>query len=207
MIGWSNFYLFCFVFGFLFSLVSVFLAHVPGGHDWHVHPHGGGGHGPATGQGHGHSSHAVSPWNPGTAAAFLAWFGGTGFLATRLYSMWVYTTLALSLMAGIAGAAAVFWFLTRVLMREKEDLDPADYDMIGVFGTVSSTIRANGTGEILFSQAGSRHAVPARSEGAVSIPGGTEVVVTRYENGVAYVRRWDELTGAEDADVPTVSGH
>jgi membrane protein implicated in regulation of membrane protease activity len=204
VIGWSEFYLFCFAFGFLFSLVSLFLGHFPGGHDLHVHSHHGG-------HGHAHGpncsgSHPATPWNPGTLAAFLAWFGGTGFLATRLYSFWIYTTLALSLLAGIAGAAAVFWFLTRVLMREKEDLDPADYDMVGVFGTVSGTIRPNGIGEILFSQAGSRHAAPARSEGAVTIPGGTEVVVTRYENGVAYVRRWDEFTGIEDAEAPQVDG-
>ena len=207
MISWSDFYLFCFASGFLFSLVSVFLAHVPGGHDWHVHPHGGE-HGHVHGSAphtHGPTSHSVSPWNPGTIAAFLAWFGGTGFLATRLYSMWVYTTLALSFVSGIAGAAAVFWFLTRVLMREKEDLDPADYDMVGVLGTVSGIIRADGIGEILFSQAGSRRAVPARSELAVTISGGTEVVVTRYENGVAYVRRWDDLTGV-DALAPTMDG-
>lgn len=209
MIGWSEFYLFCFAFGFLFSLVSVFLGIAPDSSDWNVDLDGGEGvdsGGNLEGNTDARRSHSVPYLNPGTVAAFLAWFGGTGFLATRLYSFWVYTTLLLSFLSGIAGAAAVFWFLTRVLMREREHLDPADYDMIGVLGTVSDTIRANGIGEILFSQAGSRRAVPARSESAVTIPGGTEVVVTRYEDGVAYVRRWDEFTGIDDAETPTVDG-
>jgi membrane protein implicated in regulation of membrane protease activity len=206
MITWSDFYLFCFAFGFLFSLVSVFLGHIPGSHDWHLHPHGGGSH--AHGAHAHHGAHPVSPLNPGTASAFLAWFGGVGFLATRFYAFWVYTTLVLSLLAGLAGAWAVFLFLTRVLMREREELDPADYDMVGVLGTLTGAIRVNGIGEILFSQAGSRHAVPARSEIAdMMIPGGTEVVVTRYENGVAYVRRWDELSSPDDnAGAPTGDG-
>lgn len=202
MITWSDFYLFCFAFGFLFSLVSVVLGHIPGGHDWHVHPHGGGSHGTHVHHGAHLHSHSVEPLNPGTVAAFLAWFGGVGFLATRFYALWVYTTLALSLAAGLAGAWAVLRFLTGVLMREREELDPADYDMVGVLGTVSSAIRVNGIGEILFSQAGSRRATPAKCEIAgQAIPAGAEVVVTRYENGIAFVRRWDEL-----AEAPAITG-
>ena len=73
-------------------------------------------------------------------------------------------------------------------------MDPADYDMIGVLGKVASPIRPSGTGEIIFSQAGARRAAPARSEDELVIPKGAEVVVTRYERGIAYVRPWEELT-------------
>jgi hypothetical protein len=68
--------------------------------------------------------------------------------------------------------------------------------MVGVLGKVSSDIRPTGTGEIIFSQAGARRASPARSENEGPIAKGTEVVVTRYERGVAYVRPWDELTNS-----------
>jgi len=78
--------------------------------------------------------------------------------------------------------------------------------MVGVLGTVSGNIRAEGIGEILFSQAGSRRAVAARSDDAHAIARGTEVVVTRFENGIAYVRRWDELAGATDAIEERPSG-
>ena len=81
------------------------------------------------------------------------------------------------------------------LVREDEVLDTADYDMIGVLGKVSSTIRPAGTGEMIFSQMGSRRSVATRSEGGLEIAKGVEVVVTRYERGVAYVRPWEELSG------------
>ncbi|HTA42617.1 MAG TPA: hypothetical protein VK789_09230, partial [Bryobacteraceae bacterium] len=73
-------------------------------------------------------------------------------------------------------------------------LDPADYRIAGALGTVSCPVRRNGTGEMIFVQEGRRAAVPIRSENGNPIPLGKEVVVTRYEQGVAYVREWDELT-------------
>ena len=100
----------------------------------------------------------------------------------------------------------VFWFLSRVLMREREELDPADYEMVGVLGTVSCNIRPEGLGEILFSQAGSRRAVAARSEDAARDRARHGSVVTRFENGIAYVRRWDEFAGATDAIEERPSG-
>jgi hypothetical protein len=47
---------------------------------------------------------------------------------------------------------------------------------------------------MIFVQQGRRSGVPIRSENGEPIPAGKEVVVTRYENGIAYVREWDELT-------------
>ena len=52
---------------------------------------------------------------------------------------------------------------------------------------------ADGIGEIIFSQTGARRASAARSDDGRAIERGAEVVVIRYERGVAYVRRWDEL--------------
>ena len=73
-------------------------------------------------------------------------------------------------------------------------LDAADYRMEGVFGTVSSPVLAGATGEMIFVQQGRRTASSIRSETGTPIETGREVVVTRYENGIAYVREWDELT-------------
>ena len=38
----------------------------------------------------------------------------------------------------------------------------------------------------------------ARSDDGQAISKGTEVVITRYEKGIAYVRRWDELAGQQE---------
>ena len=74
-------------------------------------------------------------------------------------------------------------------------LTTADYEMIGVLGRVTSPVRENGTGEMIFSQEGRRRGVAVRCDGGGPIPKDAEVVVTRYERGIAYVKQWDQLTG------------
>lgn len=186
--SWEIFYFFFFCVGFLCSLVA-FLA---GSVHLHPHlPHGMHGHAPSGATGKGSSQ---SPINFGTVAAFLAWFGGVGYLLSRFSNMWAVLALALALLSGVAGAAAVFWFLFKVLLKHDRDLDPADYEMVGVLGRVSSTVRENGTGEMIFSQDGVRRASSVRSEDGKPIAKDIEVVVTRYERGVAYVRPWEEMS-------------
>jgi len=199
---WADFYLVCFVLGFAFSFLSFLL----GGLHWHL-PHGLGGVHPHTGPhvhvGHGVGAHGgangvdFSFFNPVTAAAFLAWFGGTGYLLTRFSGIWSVIALVIALVSGLAGAGIVFVFLTRVLTSKEENLDPADFDMTGVLGHISMPIRPSGTGEMIYSQAGTRRTCGVRSEDGSAIPKGTEVVVTRYEKGIAYVRLWSELSGEE----------
>jgi membrane protein implicated in regulation of membrane protease activity len=136
----------------------------------------------------------MSPFNFLTLTAFLAWFGGTGFLITRFSSLWFALGLLIAVAAGLFGAAIVFLFLTRVLISREENLDAADYEMVGVLGRTSMPIRENGTGEIIYSQAGTRRTCGARSENGAAIAKGTEIVVTRYDKGIAYVRLWDEIS-------------
>jgi membrane protein implicated in regulation of membrane protease activity len=99
--------------------------------------------------------------------------------------------------SGIGAAAVVFWFVAKVLIEREAPLDPADYEMVGVLGKLSIPIRAGGTGEVIYSQEGTRRVAGARSEDGAAIPKGTEVVVTRYEKGIAYVRLWDEFVASQ----------
>lgn len=191
---WENFYLVCFVVGFAFSVLS-FLGgglrwHLP--FKWHVGPH------VHAGTHVGHGGAQVSVFNFLTLTIFLAWFGGTGYLLTRYSTVWFLLGLAVAIFSGIGGAAIIFAFL-KALMASEHPMDPADYEMVGVLGKVSSPVRAGGTGEITYSQGGTRHAAAARSEDSSAIAKGSEVVVTRYEHGIAYVRRWEEMAGMEDA--------
>ena len=209
---WSDFYLICFAVGFCFSLFSFLfggtrlgrlhlphfhghVAHLPAAHGPVGHAPAAGTHAPTAEQGSGanqlHSS--VSPFNPPVMAAFLAWFGGTGYLLTRFSAIWVGMGLMLSVLSGLFGGGIIFLFLSKVLMSNEECLDPADFEMVGVLGKLSVPIRAGGTGELIYSQAGTRRVCGARSEEGVVIPKGTEVVVTRYEKGIAYVRLWSEM--------------
>jgi hypothetical protein len=222
---WSDFYLICFAIGFCFSFFSFIFggsrfgrlhlphfhghaAHLPAMHGPVAHAPVAGGHAPAP---HGPAaSHApganpaarsgsVSPFNFVTLTAFLAWFGGTGYLLTRFSSLWVGLGLLFSVMSGLVGGGIIFLFLSKVLMSDEESMDPADYEMVGVLGRISSSVRHDGTGEIVYSQVGTRRVCGARSEDGRAIAKGTEVVVTRYEKGIAYVRLWSEMSGEEEA--------
>ncbi len=209
---WPTFYLICFVVGLVFSLLSVFgsMGRLHTATHWHLPRF----HGHAIGHTHlpahagaAHVGHAVAA--PHTAAqgphvsffnisslmAFLAWFGGTGYLLTRYSNLLFAATFILALCAGVLAAGAVFLFLVKVLLAHETALDPADFDRIGALAKVNVVIRAGGTGEIVFSQGGTRQAAGARAENGQAIPKGTEVVITRCAKGIAYVRRYDEMTG------------
>lgn len=135
----------------------------------------------------------MSPVNGFTVTAFLCWFGGTGYLLRTHGSFAALLVLLLSSLSGLAGAAVVFWFLSAVLLPHERTLSAEETQMIGVVGMVSGALRPGGTGEILFSQLGARRSVPARSEDNLTIERDVEVIVMRYEHGIAYVRRWDDL--------------
>jgi hypothetical protein len=205
---WAMFYLICFVVGFAFSVISL----VAGSGKVHL-PHGGLHH--AGGTTHGGPAHAnagashvhglarglarmkpsqVSFFNFFTLMAFLAWFGGTGYLLTQYSNVWFLLALGVASMSGLGGASIVFLFLAKVLLGHETILDPADFEMGGVLGRVISSIREGGTGEITFSQAGTRKTCGARSEDGTAISKGSEIVITRYERGIAYVRRWEEMS-------------
>jgi membrane protein implicated in regulation of membrane protease activity len=196
--NWELFYLVCFVVGFAFTAISFVSGtlhlHLPG----HGHFHVGHGAGHSGGTHGGHSS-TFGFFNPMTLAVFLAWFGGTGYLLVHLRHIWVLAGLALSTAAGLVGAGAVMVVATKYFMAHESSLDPMDFEMVGVLGQVSGTVRRKGTGEIIFEQEGARKACAARSEMDEEMRVGEEVVVTRFEHGVAYVRRWSDL--AEKAGV------
>jgi len=140
----------------------------------------------------------VSPFNPPTMAAFLAWFGGTGYLLTRFSAIWVGFGLMLSAVAGLVGGGIIFLFLSKFLLADEEYFDPADFEMIGVLGKLSMPIREGGTGELIYSQMGTRRVCGARSDDGSSVAKGAEVVVTRYDRGIAYVRLFSEMSGESD---------
>lgn len=218
---WQTFYLGVFLVGFLLTAISLLagFVHLPFGHGLHL-PHGGL-HGAGHGLGHGFHGgsgtggggggaggvhaphapspvrgHAMSPLNFATAMAFLAWFGGAGYLATtRAHFLWL-VALFVATASGLLGAGIVFGFLTRVLARHEAALDPADFEVVGALGRVIVPIREGGTGEISFSLGRTRRCAGARrddehGEGG-ALPRGAEVVITRYERGIAYVRPWED---------------
>jgi membrane protein implicated in regulation of membrane protease activity len=207
---WETFYLACFVLGLALSALSLLggMGHFGG----HVHlPHGV--HLPTAahiphGIPHGvpHAAHipqggvespeagaTVPWWNAFSIMIFLCWFGAAGYLLTRYGGFVAAVVLVLALICGVAGGAIIFLFLTRVLLPHDHDLTADETPVVGVVGRVSASIRAAGTGEIVYEQLGALRSAPARSEDGAPIQKQEEVYVVRYEDGIAYVRRWEDL--------------
>lgn len=199
---WSDFYLFCFLVGFALSVLS-FLAgavhlHLP--FKWHLPFHGGhhagGMHGLRAGvKGGATKGGAHLSWfNASTLMAFFAWFGGTGYLLTKHSNLVALVSLSIAAAAGVAGGWIVYRFTYRLLQNREAEMNEWDYRHEGSVGKVSITIPTDGTGEVIFEQHGVRRSAGARSDNGSAIQKGTEVVISRYEKGLAYVRKWDEFT-------------
>lgn len=214
-----TFYLVCFLVGLMLSAVTLLggMGHFGGHvHVPHVHPHvhvhvpqaGHMAHGaPQSGGAAADTAATVPWWNGFSIMIFLCWFGAAGYLLTRYGSFVTSVVLLLAGICGVVGGAIIFLFLTRILLPHEHELTADETDVVGAVGRVSSAIRAGGTGEIVYQQLGALRSAPARAEDGVAIPRDEEVYVVRYERGVAYVRRWQELAGgAEETEAPTVEG-
>jgi hypothetical protein len=189
----ETFFLACFVFGLLFTLLSLVLGSVHiGGHFGHA-------------PGHGHSAHAEAHGdqlpllNASSLIGGLTWFGAAGYLLTRLGDWALPVAILGAIAIGAAGWYLVARFLGLVLKGEVE-MDPDDYRLEGTVGQVSVGIPAGGTGEIIFPKAGSRRSEAARaSNKSEAIARGTEVVITNYADGFATVQPWAEFLAERDS--------
>lgn len=200
--NWESFYLVCFLVGLLLSALSLLGAmghiggHIPAPHAPHfpaggVHlPHAGHvPHGAATAQG----VATVPWWNAFSVMIFLCWFGAAGYLLTRHGSFVALVVLVLATVCGVGGGAIVFFFLAKVMLPHERELTADETAITGAVGRVSAAIRPGGTGEIVYEQMGAFCSVPARSEDGGAFQKQEEVFVTRYERGIAYVRRWEDV--------------
>lgn len=216
--AWAAFYLTCFVVGFVFVGLSLFLGfghdatnmdggghfdggHVDAGHMGAGLDHAGGLGAGTNGQGGPADlpggagapqapAHGMSPFNLSTIMAFVTWFGGAGYILRAYAGIPGMIAVAGATLAGLAGGTLVFYFLVKVLLPGQRILNPRDYQMVGTVARVTMPIGPALTGEVMYSKGGSRRSDGARSADGTAIGHGTEVVIVRYEKGIAYVEPW-----------------
>ena len=139
----------------------------------------------------GRGSHSRLSWINMTAiTAFLTWFGGAGLVVEQTTRLGAWPASGIAVVTGIAGGSVINR-LVRSLMRSERPLEASS--IVGKVANVTSSIRAGGTGEIVYALHGTRHAEAARAESGSAIGKGTKVVVVRHEKGIAYVSSLDEL--------------
>ncbi len=147
-----------------------------------------------TGRHGGRGRRSTSMINAAAITAFLTWFGGGGLLLQRLTPWSLPLIYAGAAAIGVSGGALINSVINALARREST---AESLSMIGVIGKTVIPIReGDGTGEIVFTHAGTRRVAGARSDSGRAIAKGTEVIVTRYEKGIAYVATWDELKEA-----------
>jgi hypothetical protein len=202
---WETFYFVCFLVGLFLSAFSLlgcmghFGGHIHLPHTTHLPHLPSAAHGThlgtraGVGLKAGQTTAGVPWWNAFSIMIFLCWFGAAGYLLTRYGSFVAGVVVVLAGVCGVAGGAIVFFFLAKVMLPHEHELTADETEVVGVVGRVSAPIREGGIGEIVYEQLGARHSAPARSEDGVPIQKQEEVFVVRYEKGVAYVRRWEDL--------------
>ena len=145
-------------------------------------------------------SGAGASWlNVSTVMAFITWTGGVGYLVVALTGVSQLVAIALSLLGGLAGGALVFFLMARVLWPgQTAVMRQEDFRIEGSLARVSLPMSGARIGEVVFTKGGT-----TRSEGARSVDGspltrGQEVVILRYERGIAYVEPLDKLLAERD---------
>lgn len=140
------------------------------------------------------ASATATPWllrfNITALVLFLAIFGGVGLLLEDKHELASMLTAAIAVVCGFAGSTVVSRLLGVIIARE-HPLEPVTFT--GTVAQVTMPIReGDGTGEIIYTLEGTRRCSGARSDDGRAIGKGAEVVIVRYDKGIAYVASFDE---------------
>jgi membrane protein implicated in regulation of membrane protease activity len=159
-----------------------------------------------------HHAHADDtgplPVSPGAFLVLLSWLGGVAFVLRRAADWPLIAALPVAALLGIAVGAVVQRAVRKLSDPAGSVLQPEHYRLPGVIGRVSSSIRAGGTGEVIYEQGGVRHVVAARASGGQELGSGTEVVVMSVDRGIATVQVFDPFwTLDEGSDTEALAGH
>jgi len=172
-----------FLFGLVFSTLTLIVgaADVGVGHIGHA-----GGHAVT------HDADHVAPLSIATLLAFLTWFGGAGYFFRNGVTWGTWESLLGAIAMGFAGGALIYRLLS-VIRHGESVIDPTKERIVGSLGRITSSIREGGTGEITYELRGTRQVSAAKSEAGKALGRGDEVVVLRYERGVAFVAPFGQL--------------
>ena len=137
-------------------------------------------------------SRAPSPFfNLPAVAAFTVGFGAVGYpLASRTrLPAWGIVLIAMG--GGALAITGMITLLARWALRGRSaSSSPDDQEIQGQLAVVTRDIAPTREGEISYEHLGARELVPARSLGTTVIPSGSDVVIDRIEDGVAFVEEW-----------------
>ncbi|MHB1652645.1 MAG: NfeD family protein [Desulfitobacteriaceae bacterium] len=144
---------------------------------------------------HAQGSQQVPILNLNTFLGFLLGFGAAGFVVKQVVDeISPLLNLLLASLGGLAFGYVIYLVLAKILVRgQSAYLRASDFSLIGMEGTVSSTIFTEHLGEISYILNHSNAFMPARERDGREIKKGQPVVVMEVKNGVAIVLPIEEF--------------
>jgi membrane protein implicated in regulation of membrane protease activity len=132
--------------------------------------------------------------SPPVAIVFSIVFGAAGTLLSRRSVASPAERVALAGGLGLAVSLIAARLLRRWwTVTPEHDVDDERYVLQGHIARVTKPIREGVDGEVEFDIGTEHRVLPARSFDDGALPAGTEVVIERIENDVAYVEAWMEV--------------
>lgn len=123
-------------------------------------------------------------------AAFAVGFGAVGYPLASRTILPVWAVLLIAIGGGALAISGMITLLARWALRGIRTV-PGEIDGIqGQLAIVSREISPAGTGEISYEQMGKQIRIAAQTLSDKRVPVGTDVVIDRIENGVAFVEEW-----------------
>ena len=124
-------------------------------------------------------------------APFATTFGGVGYLITRYSTLGSAGRIVIAAIAGgLAAAGAVTLVARWAVPAARRDVPDERFLWQGLPARVASPIGAANPGRIVLEVDGTRQAVLAVSLNGDPIAQGSDVVIERIEDGIAFVESW-----------------
>lgn len=131
--------------------------------------------------------------SPALIASFAVVTGMVGYLLGKLgvsaASIWM-GAISAGVVAAVVTVRGVARWWTVV---PEHDVDDERYVLQGSIAHVVTAIRERGVGQVALAGDAGRRAMPARTIDDQAMAAGTEVVIERIEDGVAFVEDWAQV--------------
>jgi hypothetical protein len=137
-------------------------------------------------------SRVPSPFfNLPAVAAFVVGFGAVGYPLASRTRLPAWAVILIAIGGGALAITGMITLLARWALRGvTAPFSSEDQEIQGTLAVVTKEIAPEREGEISYEHLGRPEVTLARSLGVTAISLGSEVVIDRIENGVAFVEEW-----------------
>lgn len=130
-------------------------------------------------------------FNLPAVAAFAVGFGAVGYPLASRTRLPAWAVILIAIGGGALAITGMITLLARWALRGlAAPFSSEDQEIQGTLAVVTKEITVAREGEISYEHLGKRELAVARSIGVTAIASGSEVVIDRIENGVAFVEEW-----------------